>query len=148
MFKCYECGATFSEPESYQERVGEYFGTPAYVDRCCCPNCRHDEYEEVHQCEICGEWFFDEELDDGICEDCIDEGKEKYHDNVKACLEILKDEKKKIEINPVLAMLLKPSVIEQILTEYVLNNSFDCKDVVEQYEDWFIEEIKKGGAGK
>ena len=63
---------------------------------------------------------------------------------MKSCLEILKDEKKKIEINPVLAMLLKPSVIENILTEYVLNNSFDCKDVVEQYEDWFIEEIKKG----
>jgi hypothetical protein len=56
----------------------------------------------------------------------------------------LKDEKIKIEINPVLAMVLKPSVIESILTEYVLNNSFDCKEVVEQYEDWFIEEIKKG----
>ena len=143
MFKCYDCEATFFGPKNVSERVGEYHGEPAYTSYACCPECGGN-FDEAIQCKICGEWFFEDELDDGICEMCIDEEKEKYHDNVKSCLEILKDEKKKIEINPVLAMLLKPSVIEQILTEYVLNNSFDCKDVVEEYEDWFIEEIKKG----
>ena len=143
MFKCYDCEATFSESRIYTEKMGEHFGVPAYASFSCCPECGGN-FDEAVQCKICGEYFFEDELDDGICEMCIDEEKEKYHDNVKACLEILKDEKKKIEINPVLAMLLKPSVIESILTEYVLNNSFDCKDVVEEYEDWFIEEIKKG----
>lgn len=147
MFKCYDCEATFSEPRIYTEKMGEHFGVPAYASFSCCPECGGN-FDEATQCKICGEWFFEDELDDGICEMCIDEGKEEYHDNVKACLEILKDEKRKIEINPVLAMVLKPSVIESILTEYVLNNSFDCKDVVEEYEDWFIEEIKKGGAGE
>ena len=143
MFKCYDCEATFFEPKNVSERVGEYHGEPAYTSYACCPECG-GSFDYAKQCEICGEWFFDAELDDGICENCIAEAKEEYHDNVKACLDILKDEKKQIEINPVLAMLLKPSVIEQILTEYVLNNSLNCKVVVDEYEDWFVEEIKKG----
>lgn len=143
MFKCYDCEATFSEPRIYTEKMGEHFGVPVYASFSCCPECGGN-FDEATQCKICGEWFFEDELDDGICEMCIDEGKEEYHNNPKACLEILKDEKRKIEINPVLAMVLKPSVIESVLTEYVLNNSIDCKDVVEEYEDWFIEEIKKG----
>lgn len=142
MFKCYDCEATFFEPRNTTERLGEYHGEPAYRTYACCPECG-GTFDYAKQCEKCGEWFFDDELDDGICEDCITEAKEEYHTDVRKCLDILKDEKKQIEINPVLAMLLKPSVIEQILTEYVLNNSFDCKEVVEQYEDWFIEEIKK-----
>lgn len=143
MFKCWDCEATFDEPKNTSELLGEYHGQPAYRTYACCPECG-GSFTEADQCEICGEWFYPDEVDDGICEECLEEELTNYHDNVKSCLEILKDEKKKIGINPVLAMLLKPSVIENILTEYVLNNSFDCKDVVEQYEDWFIEEIKKG----
>ena len=143
MFKCYQYERVFEEPEYGSELLGEYFGVPASIDLACCPFCK-GEFEEVVQCAECGEWCFEDDLDDGICENCIEEAKEEYHTDIKKCLDILKDEKKQIEINPVLAMLLKPSVIEQILTEYVLNNSFDCKEVVEQYEDWFIEEIKKG----
>lgn len=143
MFKCYDCEATFSEPRIYTEKMGEHFGVPAYASFSCCPECGGN-FDEATQCKICGECFFEDELDDGVCEMCIDEKKDEYRYNVEACLEILKDEKMEIEINPVLAMVLKPSVIESILTEYVLNNSFDCKDVVEEYEDWFVEEIKKG----
>lgn len=143
MFKCYDCEATFSEPRIYTEKMGEHFGVPAYASFSCCPECGGN-FDEATQCKICGEWFFEDELIEELCEICLDEAKAEYHDNAKACLEILKDEKKQIEINPVLAMLLKPSVIESILTEYVLNNSLDCKEVVEEYEDWFIEEIKKG----
>ena len=143
MFKCYDCEATFSEPRIYTEKMGEHFGVPAYASFSCCPECGGN-FDEATQCKICGECFFEDELTEELCEICLDEAKAEYHENPKACLEILKDEKKQIEINPVLAMVLKPSVIESILTEYVLNNSFDCKEVVEEYEDWFVEEIKKG----
>jgi hypothetical protein len=143
MFKCCDCGEFFVSPKIRTENMGEHFGIPAYKGFVCCPECDGD-VEQAHQCKICGNYFFDDELDDGICEECLEEKLTKYHDKVKSCLEILKDEKIKIEINPVLAMLLKPSVIENILTEYVLNNSFDCKDVVDEYEDWFVEKIKEG----
>ena len=143
MFKCWDCEATFDEPKNTSELLGEYHGQPAYQTYACCPECG-GSFTEAEQCEICGEWFFEDELDDEICEMCIEEKKDEYRYNVKACYDVLKDETIEIEINPVLAMLLKKSEIENILTEYVLNNSFDCKDVVEQYEDWFIEEIKKG----
>ena len=59
--------------------------------------------------------------------------------------EVLKDETMQIEINPVLAMLLKRSEIEEELLKMLLEStSIDCSSVIKEYEDWFIEEIKKG----
>ena len=48
------------------------------------------------------------------------------------------------EFNPVLAMLLKRSEIEEELLKMLLKcPSIDCSSVIEEYKDWFIEEIKK-----
>ena len=144
MFKCYDCEATFSEPRIYTEKMGEHFGVPAYESFSCCPECG-GSFDEATQCKICGEWFFEDELDDGICEMCIDEKKQEYRYNVKACYEVLKDETAQVEINPVLAMLLKRSEIEEELLKMLLDSSsVDCSSVIKEYEDWFIEEIKKG----
>ena len=144
MFKCYECGSTFSEPRNTRELVGEHFGFPAYESFSCCPKCS-GSFDEATQCKICGEWFFEDELDDGICEECLEEKKDEYRYNVKACFEVLKDETMQIEINPVLAMLLKRSEIEEELLKMLLEcSSVDCSSVIKEYEDWFIEEIKKG----
>ena len=144
MFKCYECEATFSEPRIYTEKIGEHFGFPAYESFACCPECG-GSFDEATQCKICGEWFFDDELDDGICEECLVEKKAEYRYNVKACFEVLKDETMQIEINPVLAILLKRSEIEEELLKILLEcSSTDCSSVISKYEDWFIDEIKKG----
>ena len=49
-----------------------------------------------------------------------------------------------IEINPVLAMLLKRSEIEEELLKTLLEcSSIDCSLVIDEYEDWFIEKFKK-----
>lgn len=144
MFKCYDCGKTFFEPKNYQEKMGEHFGFPAYESFSGCPHCS-GSFEEAVQCKKCGEWFFEDELTEGLCEDCIDEEKEKYRYNVKACYEVLKEETMQIEINPVLAMLLKKAEIEEELLKMLVEcSSIDCSQVVKEYEDWFIEEIIKG----
>ena len=70
MFKCGECGAVFLEPKIWEESRGEYWGTPCYETVCGCPECG-DHFEEAFECEECGEWFFKDELDDGICEECL-----------------------------------------------------------------------------
>lgn len=144
MFKCYDCEATFSEPRNYTEKMGECFGFPAYESFSCCPECG-GSFDEAKQCKICGEWFFEDELDDGICEECLAENEAEYRYNVKACFDVLKNETMQIEINPVLAMLLKKSEIEEELLKMLLEcSSVDCSSVIKEYEDWFIEEIKKG----
>jgi hypothetical protein len=37
-----------------------------------CPKCR-DSYHEVFRCKRCGEWNFEDELNDGLCDLCNDE---------------------------------------------------------------------------
>lgn len=50
MFRCNDCDVLFSEPDSYRECVGEFWGTPAYEYWGCCPECGSDDYEEVDEC--------------------------------------------------------------------------------------------------
>ena len=72
MFKCYECEAVFLEPKIWKESRGEYWGTPCYETLCGCPECG-EHFEEAFECKRCGEWFFEDELNDGLCECCHDE---------------------------------------------------------------------------
>lgn len=72
MYICLECGAVFEEPETWEEGRGEFWGFPCSETVSGCPECGGD-YEEALQCAECGEWFFTDELDDGLCEDCQEE---------------------------------------------------------------------------
>lgn len=49
MWKCYDCGAIFEEPATYQENVGDYWGAPAYESFDCCPNCKSDDIEDLDE---------------------------------------------------------------------------------------------------
>lgn len=51
MLKCNDCGRTFEtkDLDSYQECVGEYWGTPAYETFYVCPYCGSDEYGEYNE---------------------------------------------------------------------------------------------------
>lgn len=68
MFKCYGCNTTFLEPKIYYEHhpYGMGYATERFA---VCPRCG-DNFEEATQCTECGEWFFKDELTDGVCEDC------------------------------------------------------------------------------
>ena len=72
MYRCCECGNLFEEGEQavWEERHG--LDTPPYEKFSGCPICKGD-YEEVHQCKECGEWYTEDELYEGLCEKCLRE---------------------------------------------------------------------------
>lgn len=71
MYRCENCGHLFEEGEQavWEERHG--LDTPPYEKWSGCPLCKCD-YEEVHQCEKCGDWHSEDELTEGICDDCLE----------------------------------------------------------------------------
>ena len=72
MYRCIECGQVFDEPDTWKEDRGEFWGVSCSETMSGCPECQGD-YEEVFECEECGEWFFEDELEDGLCEKCAEE---------------------------------------------------------------------------
>lgn len=69
-FKCCECGHVFEPDEARKHR---YIGgeTESF-----CPLCDNDEFDDVAQCDDCGEWFEPNELYGGAgdlyCESCLE----------------------------------------------------------------------------
>ena len=63
MFLCVECGRLLEDDEYVHsiEPHGEEFDV--------CPYC-YGALEEAHKCPICGEYFKEEDLTNGICDDC------------------------------------------------------------------------------
>lgn len=51
-FSCDYCGATFDEPVTIRECIGEYWGVPAYETYTACPCCHSGGYEEVKDDEM------------------------------------------------------------------------------------------------
>ena len=74
MYKCVDCGLVFEEGEEavWEESRGEYWGFPCSETLTGCPKCK-ENYEEAYRCKRCGEWFLEDELNDGYCELCYDE---------------------------------------------------------------------------
>ena len=68
MFKCYDCREVFAEPLIYKEPYPYGMG---YANQLFsrCPYCK-GSFDEAKKCEDCGEYFFEDELEDGICEEC------------------------------------------------------------------------------
>lgn len=85
MYKCNNCRSEFEEPSTKniiaEEHLGisNLFQTRTRLDIDVCPNCGDEDLEEIQQCEICGEWFNEEELTDtteyinGGCGYCCDQ---------------------------------------------------------------------------
>ncbi len=53
MMKCYNCGLIFKEEDAdvRSECVGDFWGSPAYMDFNICPNCHSDEIDETDEKE-------------------------------------------------------------------------------------------------
>ena len=51
MYKCNDCKAVFTEPDTYSECMGEFWGMPAYETFDRCPVCKSDDIEEVNENE-------------------------------------------------------------------------------------------------
>ena len=74
MYKCIDFGHLFEEGEQavWYENQGECHGVTAMERFSGCPVCKGD-YEEVYQCDSCGDWHTEDELYDGLCENCLRE---------------------------------------------------------------------------
>lgn len=89
MYRCCKCYEMFEEPETKNIISEEYLGinhlfpnqTRMNVD--ICPSCGDEDIEELRKCDICDEWFSEDELEDTegmingsvgwCCEQCIED---------------------------------------------------------------------------
>ena len=76
MYKCCDCGYVFEEPKNYSEdRTPGYSCESSFMYRYSgCPSCSGN-YEEAKECDGCGEYFLQRELDfdANLCEECFKE---------------------------------------------------------------------------
>lgn len=72
MNKCTHCGYVFSDEDRQIETETHGLDAGPYESYSVCPMCGHD-YEPAAQCDLCGEFFLDEEMHNGVCDKCITE---------------------------------------------------------------------------
>lgn len=151
-FKCVDCGHIFEEGEQtiLKEDMGEFWGSSCSKVISGCPLCG-GEYEETKPCAICGSEQLEEDLNGGICDECID----KYKHDIDMCFNVGKYDDDKVEINCFLAAMFDKKEIEEILfdrlkmrvqyiREYI---EADCEKFINSDRSWFgeriLEEIEK-----
>jgi hypothetical protein len=131
-YKCYDCERTFNEPKFTKEAHGEVFA--------CCPYC-NGSFDEAKKCEICGEYFFEDELNGGcVCDDCVEEHKR----DLKTCYAIAETtEKQEIKINALLASVFDITEIEEILYQQLesVGNNNDFSAFINEDKHWFAEKL-------
>lgn len=151
-YKCLDCGHIFEDGEQahWSESRGEFWGHACSESMSGCPLC-HGEYEESTPCEICGSEHLSDELNGGVCDDCI----QKYHHDVDMCFNIGTKDTDKVELNCFLSSMFDKQEIEEILFRELKNEekyikelvNLDCEKFVNSNRDWFAErlaeEVKK-----
>ena len=144
MFKCNECGMVFNEPATCEEPHPYGMGS-ASETFACCPYCKGN-FEEAVKCEICGEWFTEDELFFGVCEDCKNNLVEEYRYKPVECYKLAGAEKETVEINSLLVSLFTPEQIESALLKMIMEAdgffNIDCSRFINSDIAWFIESAK------
>ena len=140
--KCLKCGHIFDDCEIriLQQEAGEIWSGKIYEEVGCCPLCGGD-FEETKPCEICGSEHLEEELNGGVCDECLDE----YRKDFDFCYKLTGDEKWDVKINILLATLFEPADIEQILINHLKENNkeIDCSKFIDDDIYWFTEKLTK-----
>ena len=139
---CLDCGNIFEEGEqiTFQENMGDRFGDKAYKIISGCPKCG-GEYEESTPCSICGSEHLEEDLNVGLCDDCID----KYKNDIDMCFNIGKNDDDKVELNCFLASMFEKIEIEELLFEELKRKNkyvtVDCDKFINSDRSWFAERL-------
>ena len=156
-YKCLECGHIFEEGElaCWNESCGEYCGTPCSETMGGCPKCG-GECEETTPCKICGLEHLQEDLNCGVCDECVDE----YKHNIDMCFKIGSEDAESVELNCFLASIYSKQDIEYILFEDLKEKQKyikefvqkGCEKFIEDDRTWFAErlaeEVSKNEKGK
>ena len=137
-YKCLTCGHIFDfgEEKKIKECVGYYGSSKAYETYCVCPSCG-GKYEETTECIVCGSKHLENELTDGVCEDCIEE----YSKDVDFCFEAGKNEKENVELNLLLTTVFSEEEIENILIDKIKKENIDISKFAKDDLDWFAGKI-------
>lgn len=140
MYKCYECGHIFEEGE--QNYSGDGWNEPILE---VCPVCR-GSFGEAKVCSRCGGRFLEDELTEGLCEDCANKAIEKYSFNHITELYLMaSNEKEEVELNAFIASMFSPSQINELLLRELLKSDkikkVDCSHFVKSDKNWFLEKI-------
>lgn len=130
MYICTECGEVFDNISWWIEPHGE--------ELCGCPYCG-GAAQKAKKCGVCGLYYLEEELNGGVCDECIDE----YRRDFNSCYELSIGETTELKINSLLASLFEVSDIEQILKEFIRDRwqDADCSPFIDEDKEWFGEKI-------
>ena len=141
-YQCHECDRQFEEPDIITEAHG--LDTPPYEKIAVCPYCK-GYFEEMYQCKICGEYFTEDELTSGVCDECIYE-----HDtDIDLCYKLgeIDEAKEKIELNGFIASIFTEEMIAEILMRELRrlpkNHSVNCIEFIGSDKSWFAEQLIK-----
>ena len=69
MYICNDCGSEFEDPKLERERLGEYWGAPAWETWGVCPSCGSTEIEMEDTCPMCNEHY--KPNGNNFCDTCI-----------------------------------------------------------------------------
>ena len=134
-YKCLECGHIFENGEAREVREDDGY---VYV----CPICGGD-FEKTVKCALCKGEFLEDELNGGVCDECIDE----YRNQAKICVDISEQEgtKAKINVNYLIPFILSEEDINDILIEYIKKEkpNADCGEYIDEDISWFGEMLAK-----
>lgn len=70
MYKCLNCGSVFDEPIAIYEREPYGNSYAEYHSDDICPYCKGD-IDTAEKCEICGEYYAESDIYNGVCIECI-----------------------------------------------------------------------------
>lgn len=91
MYVCEDCGRTFDEPIKTKEKLGEFWGAPAFHDIYVCPYCESEEIDKLSVCPVCGEPM---KADQDFCNACENFVSESLNDYIKSVQRYLKTDYK------------------------------------------------------
>lgn len=156
-YKCYDCGHIFESGEEsfWSESRGEFWGFPCYENVSGCPKCK-GEYGETKKCEICGSEHLEEELNECVCDECL----EKYQNDIDMCFKVGSGDVENVKLNCFLASMFDKEEMETILFRELKEREkymksylqIGCEKFVNSDRSWFAErlseEVKKNENAK
>lgn len=125
---CAKCGDTFKHP--YYDEKAEDYKSP-----CCC-SC---DFDEAVKCEICGEYFSEDKLHGGACDDCITEKTTDYD----FLFEVESEDIRSVMLPNILIEVLGENEIVTVLQQYVKENKINCSEYINKYKDYMGERINE-----
>jgi hypothetical protein len=137
-YQCHECDRRFEEPDIITETHGMTDGSCEKIG--VCPYCK-GYFEEMHKCRICGQYFTDDELSGGVCDECIYE----HSTDIELCHRLGEEAEETIKINGFIASVFSEEQINEILWNRIKEISrivnVSCYDFIESDKSWLAEKL-------